>query len=77
MTKQVDHYMLEKGLAGSDDLVIICAGSPPGVAGSTNLVKVHRVGDLDDAGEAPVREQHERVGPWRESLPASAPWRES
>ncbi|PZP30283.1 MAG: pyruvate kinase [Kocuria rhizophila] len=76
MTKQVDHYMLEKGLAGPDDLVIICAGSPPGVAGSTNLVKVHRVGDLDDAGEAPVREEHERVGPWRESLPGSAAWRE-
>ena len=32
------------------DLVVIAAGSPPGKAGSTNLLKVHKVGDLADTG---------------------------
>ncbi|PWF85549.1 pyruvate kinase, partial [Kocuria rosea] len=53
--------------AGKDDLVVICAGSPPGVAGTTNLVKVHRVGDVADAGELlGSGQRRERVGPWRE-----------
>ena len=28
------------------DLVVIVAGSPPGTAGSTNAMRVHRIGDL-------------------------------
>ncbi|MDO4919752.1 pyruvate kinase [Kocuria sp.] len=64
MTRQVDHYLLEHHLADTEDMVVICAGSPPGHAGSTNLVKVHRVGDLQDAGEAPEPEQREGVRPW-------------
>ncbi|MCD1144038.1 pyruvate kinase [Kocuria sp. LUK] len=68
MTKQVDRHLQEQNLAGRDDLVVICAGSPPGVAGTTNLVKVHRVGDVADAGELLNRPaRRERVGPWRES----------
>ena len=27
------------------DLVVIVAGSPPGTAGSTNLIRVHRLGE--------------------------------
>jgi pyruvate kinase len=27
------------------DLVIIVAGSPPGIPGSTNALRVHRIGD--------------------------------
>ena len=27
------------------DLVIIVAGSPPGIPGSTNAMRVHRIGD--------------------------------
>ncbi|NHU84058.1 pyruvate kinase [Kocuria sp. JC486] len=68
MTKQVDRYMYKSGRAVAGDLVVICAGSPPGVAGSTNLVKVHRIGDQQDAGalaeDSP--EVHETVGPWGE-----------
>ena len=75
MTRQVDHYLLQHDLANTEDMVIICAGSPPGHAGSTNLVKVHRVGDLQDAGEAPQREPRERVGPWG-GMAGSATWRE-
>ena len=77
MTRQVDHYLLEHELASTEDMVVICAGSPPGHAGSTNLVKVHRVGDLQDAGEAPQREEHEKVRPWGiDKLQGSASWRE-
>ena len=76
MTRQVDHHLLQYDLADTQDMVVICAGSPPGHAGSTNLVKVHRVGDLQDAGEAPQREPHEGVGPWRETLRGSGSWRE-
>jgi pyruvate kinase len=66
MTRQVDRHLQEQGLAGKDDMVVICAGSPPGVAGTTNLVKVHRVGDIADAGELLTNRERERVGPWRE-----------
>ncbi|KAA9395005.1 pyruvate kinase [Kocuria coralli] len=68
MTKQVDRYLYKSGTASAGDLVVICAGSPPGVAGSTNLVKVHRVGDQQDAGAlaSDVTQPVETVGPWRE-----------
>jgi pyruvate kinase len=48
MTERVDRILREKGLAGPGDLTVIAAGSPPGRAGSTNALKVHRVGDTDD-----------------------------
>ncbi|MDO4254649.1 MAG: pyruvate kinase [Kocuria sp.] len=68
MTHQVDRYMYKSGRAHPGDLVVICAGSPPGVAGSTNLVKVHRVGDQHDGGAAAddSPEWHESVKPWGE-----------
>ena len=67
MTRQVDLYLQSHDLASPEDLVVICAGSPPGVAGSTNLVKVHRVGDANDSGatvEDSQKERHESVRPW-------------
>jgi pyruvate kinase len=30
------------------DYVVIVAGSPPGTPGSTNTLRVHRLGDLAD-----------------------------
>ncbi|MDY6051861.1 MAG: pyruvate kinase [Rothia sp. (in: high G+C Gram-positive bacteria)] len=63
MTAAVDRYMLANGLAEANDLIVMAAGSPPGVAGSTNTVKVHRVGDLDDAG-AVLPEAREQVCPY-------------
>jgi pyruvate kinase len=62
MTAQVDRVLFGAGLVELDDLVVIAAGSPPGTAGSTNMVKVHRVGDLADAGGNLPR--REKVGPW-------------
>lgn len=65
MTAVVDRYMLANNLANANDMIVMAAGSPPGVAGSTNTVKVHRVGDLDDAG-AILPEARETVGPFHE-----------
>ncbi|NKX49500.1 pyruvate kinase, partial [Arthrobacter deserti] len=70
MTAQVDRVLFEQGLVELDDLVVIAAGSPPGTAGSTNTLKVHRVGDLADAGgQLPGRSnpRREKVGPWPEA----------
>ncbi|EDY46311.1 pyruvate kinase [Streptomyces sp. SPB074] len=48
MVEQVDDMLLKLGRCERGDVVVITAGSPPGVAGTTNLVRVHHVGE-DDA----------------------------
>ncbi|WP_221584388.1 pyruvate kinase [Microbacterium sp. G2-8] len=45
MFLQVDDYLLSNDLARVGDKVIVISGSPPGIAGSTNDLRVHRVGD--------------------------------
>ena len=45
MTQQVDVALLESGMCVEGDTVVIVAGSPPGVPGSTNGLRVHHVGD--------------------------------
>ena len=45
MVLQVDRAMLELGRCQLGDRVVIAAGSPPGVPGSTNALRVHRIGD--------------------------------
>jgi pyruvate kinase len=45
MVRQVDRLLQEVGRAQRGDLVVIVAGSPPGTAGSTNAMRVHRIGD--------------------------------
>ncbi|GDY41992.1 hypothetical protein SANT12839_028740 [Streptomyces antimycoticus] len=47
MVAQVDEELLRLGRCRKGDLVIITAGSPPGVSGSTNLVRVHHIGADD------------------------------
>ncbi|WP_277451653.1 pyruvate kinase [Janibacter sp. DB-40] len=42
---QVDEHLLGLGWCDEGDLVVIVAGSPPGVPGSTNALRVHRIGD--------------------------------
>src|SRR5699024_6419862 len=44
MTEQIDHELVKTGVAEIDDLAVMVAGSPPGVPGSTNMLKIHRVG---------------------------------
>ncbi|MEU6234209.1 pyruvate kinase [Kitasatospora sp. NPDC047058] len=48
MVEQVDAALLSLGRCQKGDIVVITAGSPPGLAGSTNLVRVHHVGTLDN-----------------------------
>ncbi|OFE17697.1 pyruvate kinase [Humibacillus sp. DSM 29435] len=42
---QVDVKLLPEGRSVEGDLVMIVAGSPPGLPGSTNALRVHRMGD--------------------------------
>ncbi|MET9500124.1 pyruvate kinase [Streptomyces sp. NPDC006622] len=50
MVDQVDDLLLRYGRCEKGDVVVITAGSPPGVSGSTNLVRVHHIGE-DDSPE--------------------------
>jgi pyruvate kinase len=43
---QVDRAMLELGRGKPNDLVAIVAGVPPGTTGTTNMLRVHRLGAL-------------------------------
>jgi pyruvate kinase len=45
MVRQVDEALLEIGRIGEGQQVVIVAGSPPGIAGSTNAMRIHRMGD--------------------------------
>ncbi|MFD9790534.1 pyruvate kinase [Streptomyces sp. NPDC059070] len=47
MVAQVDEQLLKIGRCRRGDIVVITAGSPPGVPGSTNLVRVHHIGEDD------------------------------
>jgi len=49
MHQQVDRVLLSKGLADAGDKVVVIAGMPPGIPGTTNDLRVHTVGDLADA----------------------------
>ncbi|NQD90844.1 pyruvate kinase, partial [Paenarthrobacter sp. CM16] len=66
MTAQVDKSLLQMDLVDEGDLVVIAAGSPPGQAGSTNSLKVHKVGDLADTSKVDDGSRKEPVGPWPE-----------
>ena len=45
MVRQVDEHLLRVGRVKEGDLVVIIAGSPPGMPGSTNALRIHRMGD--------------------------------
>ncbi len=45
MVRQVDEQLLQIGRVEEGDLVVIVAGSPPGIPGSTNALRIHRMGD--------------------------------
>ena len=47
MVRLVDHAMVSIGRYQPGDLVVILAGYPPGTVGSTNLIRVHRLGEED------------------------------
>ncbi|NJQ02469.1 pyruvate kinase [Streptomyces zingiberis] len=45
MVAQVDAELLRGGRCDPGDIVVITAGSPPSVPGTTNLVRVHHIGE--------------------------------
>jgi pyruvate kinase len=47
MVRQVDQAMLSIACYQPGDLVVVVAGSPPATEGSTNLIRVHRLGEED------------------------------
>ncbi|WGD36348.1 pyruvate kinase [Lysinibacter sp. HNR] len=53
MFHQVDDALLASGKAEVGDKVIVIAGSPPGVVGSTNDIRVYRVGDAKFGSDTP------------------------
>jgi len=57
MVAQVDEQLLNIGRVERGDYVVIIAGSPPGIPGSTNALRVHRMGDAVD-GVAPAYRRH-------------------
>jgi pyruvate kinase len=42
---EVDEQLLGSGLVSKGDKVVVISGSPPGIAGSTNDLRVHVVGN--------------------------------
>ncbi|AAT88983.1 pyruvate kinase [Leifsonia xyli subsp. xyli] len=46
MVAQVDEALKSTGRAENGDKVVIISGSPPGIPGTTNDIRVHRVGDV-------------------------------
>jgi pyruvate kinase len=50
MVRQVEAALLNVGRCHKGDKIVIVAGSPPGTAGKTNALRVHRIGDAIAAG---------------------------
>ena len=55
MVRQADKIVLKHNLAEKGNLVVIVAGSPPGIPGSINAMRVHKVGDAVDGVVAAYR----------------------
>jgi pyruvate kinase len=45
MVRQVDRNLVDLNRCSAGDTVVIVAGSPPGIPGSTNALRIHRIGD--------------------------------
>jgi len=63
MVMQVDRLLLERHWCQRGHIVVIVAGSPPGIPGSTNALRVHVIGDAvakvaPAYREVPDTEQH-------------------
>ena len=59
MVMQVDRALLDIGRCVEGDIVVIVAGSPPGIPGSTNALRVHRMGDAINGVAPAYRSQPE------------------
>ncbi len=61
MVMQVDRALLDIGRCVEGDVVVIVAGSPPGIPGSTNALRIHRMGDAIN-GVAPAYRSQPEAG---------------
>lgn len=52
MVNFVDQRLREDGLADEGDVVVVVSGAPPGIAGTTNNIRVHTLGDSVETAEA-------------------------
>ena len=48
MVWQLDQVVQSSHLADIGDQLVIVAGMPPGIAGSSNMLRIHEVGDEAD-----------------------------
>ena len=55
MVRQVDEALLAIGRVEEGEFVVIIAGSPPGIPGSTNALRIHRMGDAINGVAAAYR----------------------
>jgi pyruvate kinase len=46
MMAQMDRLLIERGYLHVGDAVVFVAGQPVGRPGTTNLMKLHRIGEL-------------------------------
>lgn len=45
MMEAIDEALLEMGAYEEDDLVVVVAGTPPGISGNTNMIQCHLLGE--------------------------------
>ncbi len=45
MVAQVEYHLLANGLVSEGERVVIVAGMPPGMVGTTNSIRIHKVGE--------------------------------
>jgi pyruvate kinase len=57
MVRHIDEVLLESGRAIRGENVVIIAGSPPGIPGSTNAMRVHQIGDAVGGAAPAYREE--------------------
>ena len=73
MVLQVDKALLEIGRCKEGDEVVIVAGSPPGIPGSTNALRIHRMGDAINGAAPAYRSQLENGDPQRRTQLGAVP----
>ncbi len=44
MIRSLDEALLSMDEYNYDDMMVVVAGSPPGIAGNTNMIQVHLLG---------------------------------
>ncbi|WP_291795240.1 MULTISPECIES: pyruvate kinase [Brevibacterium] len=62
MARQVDRTLLQQGIAEEGELCVIVAGSPPGIPGSTNALRIHQLGDALRGVTAAYRDEVDDEG---------------